>query len=188
MHTLHVIHAICKSFGQNTYIIHTNMHSNTYTYMQFAQGVRGMHMCMYCKYRVCYFLFSQMNMCMHLYASVSYVCACMMHVLYVLAQASTGAVTPRALRRAPHGQLPNHFIPPSGTHPLTSFRAPTRAARVGGAKARSLRSMWASLSHLALGKPAPSPVLDDLGRYSCAEASRAACAPGQKPLQTLMAG
>ncbi len=35
----------------NTYIIHTHMHCNPYTYMQFAQGVRSMHMCMYCMYR-----------------------------------------------------------------------------------------------------------------------------------------
>ena len=94
-------------------------------------------------------------MCIHVYVLyVSYVCACMLYVLYASAQASTDAITigpphPRG-RRQPagptqdsHGQQPRHFIQRSGTLSHTRFGAPVPAARVGGAKAAPLHCPWA---------------------------------------------
>jgi hypothetical protein len=87
-------------------------------------------------------------MCMYVYVFFDvfwHVCPLYMHVLYVLAQTSTDVVptSPNAggplLGRHPAGptqdtpgQAPDHFFPPSGTHPQTRFGAPARAARVGG--------------------------------------------------------
>ena len=69
-------------------------------------------------------------------------------ILHVLAQTSTGAVpsSPKRARLGRHpagptqgtpGQQPDHFIPSSVTSVTdcqTRFRAPVRAARVGGAQ------------------------------------------------------
>ena len=119
-------------------------------------------------------------MCIHVYVSyVSYVCACMLYVLYASAQASADAITtgpphPRG-RRQPagptqdsHGQQPRHFIQRSGTLSHTRFGAPVRAARVGGAKAAPLRSPWAFHVQWALGDLVLSPLRADLGRWRCA--------------------
>ena len=103
---------------------------------------------------------------------------------------TTGPKHPRAGAAGPtqdsHGQQPCHFIQRSGTHSHTRFGAPVRAARVGGAKAAPLHSPWALQFQWALNDPGLSPVRADLGRWRCAEESRAAAAAAaQKPLLTL---
>ena len=104
---------------------------------------KGVHMCMYRGVSVC--------MCMYVY-----VCVCIidislqyLYVLYAMAQNSTQAVTASSNdpllgresagpTQGDPGQVPDHFTPPSGTHPRTRFGARKRAARVGGGQSESL--------------------------------------------------
>ena len=119
-------------------------------YLYVSEVSKSLHVC------VC--------ICIHVYVLyVSYVCACMLYVLYASAQASADAITtglahPRGRRqpagptldRHGHWQQPRHFIPRSGTHSHTRFGAPVRAARVGGANAAPLHSPWALQSQWML--------------------------------------
>ncbi len=87
----------------------------------------------------CMYSFS-IHMCMYLYAYAYMLC-----VLYVLAQASTDAVTtgptdlpmgvaPRKPHLGPPWAATRPLYLPLRTHPRTRFCAPARVARVAGAK------------------------------------------------------
>ena len=90
-------------------------------------------------------------MCMYVYVFCdvfSHVCPLCLHVLYVLAQTSTYASTtspngpllgrhPAGPTQGTPGQVAYHFVPPSGTLPVTRFGAPARAARVGGGQSEA---------------------------------------------------
>ena len=96
------------------------------------------------------------SVCICMYVYVLYVCVCIidislqyLYVLYAMAQNRTQAVTASSNdpllgresagpTQGDPGQVPNHFTPPSGTHPRTRFGAPERAARVGGGQSESL--------------------------------------------------
>ena len=97
------------------------------------------------------YLYVCVCMCMYMY-----ICVCIidislqyLYVLYAMAQTSTQAVTASSNdpllgresagpTQGDPGQVPDHFTPPSGTHPQTRFGAPERAARVGGGQSESL--------------------------------------------------
>ncbi len=89
--------------------------------------------------------------------------------------------TPRAPLRVPLGRWQTTFSGHRGSTPGPVLAHP------GAQHSAPLRSQKAFHTHFALGEPAPSPIRDDLGRYHCAEASRAAATAARNPLQTLMA-
>jgi hypothetical protein len=144
MHRMHhdAIHAICTSYAQNAYIIHTNMHSNIYTCMQFAHAVRGMHLCMCSMYCVCtFFQCICVWICMYLeYAHVWFV-FCIYWPGQALMPSQRLQKTPRwglvctpwAPLTAPRGSCPtilfSHRRP--NRWPRTRFWAPTRSMRHG---------------------------------------------------------
>ncbi len=162
-HCAHHMHNIHTKYTQMYSHIHTNTCS---LHKGFTEC-----MCLYCMYRVCMY-FPCICVCYGMYVYVSYECACMMHVLYVLAQASTDDVTtspkhpslgqhPTGPTQGTPGQL-SPFFPPSGTQPRTRFRALTRAARVGGGPKRALcaaRGPPASTWHSASPPRAPSEMI-----------------------------
>ncbi len=178
----------------HTYIQHSYIHIHT-KYMQIhAVQTRAQicicgllsDVCACMSAYVCYMCRNQIQsilhvlyVCVYMYAAcvcidfnpyvhvlyVSYVCACMLPILYVLTQARANAVTtgpkhPLAGRQPADptqdnpGQQLCHFIQRSGTHSQTRFGAPVRAARVGGgAKQPSCSAHGPSTSHGHFASP-----------------------------------
>ena len=129
---LHVSACICM-------YLHVCLYRNTLLQPCFE----GVHMCMYQCVSVCMFMYVYVCVCI-IDISLQY-----LYVLYAMAQNSTQAVTASSNdpllgresagpTQGDPGQVPDHFTPPSGTHPRTRFGAPERAARVGGGQSESL--------------------------------------------------